>query len=381
MATKKKKKKTWEPTPAAQPQPRSLSDEMGALVPILGQLGSMQTDEYVGAQKELTQYEYDFFRQHYPELAGMEREEQSKSTARVRSDALQWLGQYGGQAQAQYEAANPRLTQQLNKIQELTGQIGQRSELTQTMDQQALAQLRAGGPTTPFTETLDQQALAELKLGGALTPEEERASQQSARAAYAARGQALGNASSVAEVLNRDSMARARLRERQGIAAGRETGALQRLQLGQAYAGQQQAFAQQQETLDRSFLQGNAALMDQISPVWKFLGMSSQATAPSTLMGFTQGVRTPDPSSILGAGLTYGADVYNTNLNMAASQYNAYQNNMAALQGAKIAGEAQIRAAQAQASAYGGGGSGIGGSLIGAGASIIGSVAGGLAAF
>jgi hypothetical protein len=367
MATKKKKKKTYSPTPAPQPQPRSLSDELGAITPFLGQISGMQSEQYLKDQKELAAFQYDFFRQHYPELAGLEREEQSKSTLRARTDAIGFLQNYGLSAQQAYEAANPRFTQQLNKIRDITGQIGQKSAITQELESQALSQLGAGGATTPFTETLDRQALTELQLGGALTPEEERNVQQSAREAWAARGQAGGTPSAIAEVLNRQSYSTARLRERQGIAAGREALGLQRQQTAQAFASAQQGFGLQQESLDRQFVLGAAGLLDQTSEANRLLSVGANATQPQTLLGFTQSVQTPNPAQTYGTVLGYGQDVFNTNLNMAASMYNSYQNNLAAYEGAKLQAGAQVKSAQLQAGAMGGGGgSGIAGAALGA---------------
>jgi hypothetical protein len=383
MATKKKKKKAWEPTPAPAPLPRSLSDEWAQLSPILGELGGMGMEQYISGQKELTQYQYDFFRQHYPEIAEMQLEQQLGATKAVREQGLQWLQQYGPAAQAAYEAANPRVARGLQTIEQGIAGLSQYEPLLGGLRTLAQEQLRTG-PTTAFTGELDRRALAELQLGGALSPEEERAVQQSARGAFAARGQALGGASALAEVLNRESFSRARMREREAIAGGREALGIQRQQLGQALASSVIQQGLGFET-GRAGLGSELARMAEGTGIAKnFLGMTGQAMPASTLMGFAQGVRTPDPYGIMGAGLTYGADVFNTNLNMAASMYNSYQNNMAALQGAKLQAAAQVESARLQASAFGGGGGGGGGifgSLFGAGAGALGGgLAGGLGA-
>ena len=57
-------------------------------------------------------------------------------------------------------------------------------------------------------------------MGGALTAEDTRGAQQAARAAFSARGMATGQSGALAEVLNRDSFARARQNERRGFASG-----------------------------------------------------------------------------------------------------------------------------------------------------------------
>lgn len=63
----------------------------------------------------------------------------------------------------------------------------------------------------------------ELALGRSLSPEQIRESQQSARAAFAARGLGTSLGSSAAEILNRDAMASARERERQSFASQQNT--------------------------------------------------------------------------------------------------------------------------------------------------------------
>jgi len=79
----------------------------------------------------------------------------------------------------------------------------------------------ASGETAPgqLQRGLEQQAAQGLALGGQLSEQETRAAQQAARAAYAARGLGSTNASVAAEVLNLDSAQRARLAERQQLAA------------------------------------------------------------------------------------------------------------------------------------------------------------------
>jgi hypothetical protein len=325
----KSKKKTFSlgPMPAA-PQPRSLEDELGSLIPLLGQLGGMSASQYISSQKELTQFQYDFFKQHYQELVNEQIAAQSRATERARTDALTYLGQWGPTARTYARQANP--------------------EWAKSMDAMMNIALGKGVPGQ-ITNELDRLALSELKLGGALTPEEERASQQSAREAYAARGQVLGTPSAVAEVLNRDSMARQRLREREAIAGGREGAALQR----------------------GAFLGQTAQIADSTSPIWRILGMGAQTTQPENLLGWTSSVQGFNPTGIMQQGLGYGADVFNTNLNMQASMFNSYQNNAAALEAARIQSSAQIKAANAQAAASGGGGSGIGGAVVGAAGSAV----------
>lgn len=78
--------------------------------------------------------------------------------------------------------------------------------------------LQQQAPETAIERTLRQQAEAELALGRGLSPEEVRDSQQAARAAFAARGLGTSMGSTAAEILNRDSAARAREADRRTFA-------------------------------------------------------------------------------------------------------------------------------------------------------------------
>lgn len=94
------------------------------------------------------------------------------------------------------------------------------------------AQSRLGltGPSD-IQSKLESQARGDLALGRSLSQEDIRTAQQAAREAWAARG-LVGSKGAVAEeVLNRDSLARARERERQAFAQGvDQTGFAQRQQ-------------------------------------------------------------------------------------------------------------------------------------------------------
>ena len=390
MADTKKKEPAFDigPMPPA-PVPRSLEDEMAALGPVLGGLSADVQGDYLKAQQDLLNQQGAYYARNYPRLTGQQFDAFSKIYPRYsemqtqqalrqsqlfgdeylrqqeqqRGANVDWLWQQGQTAQQAARYANPVWASEMDMLHDI-----------------AMRDVRKPLETSPFQAELDRRAMEELKLGGALTPEQERMAQQGARGAYAARGMAFGDAGALAEVLSRDSMAQQRLREREAIAGGREQAFQQRLGLGL-----------QKEQMDRQFLMGSAALNEQTGAPWRILGGPTyvppnlapmQATgalgfaqgASQQLMGFTQGVKTPDPTGIYSAGLGYGSDLYNTNLNMAASQYNSWQNNSAALQAAQMQSQAQIQSAQLQAGAMGGtGGSGMGGALIGAGGAVIGA--------
>jgi hypothetical protein len=67
---------------------------------------------------------------------------------------------------------------------------------------------------------LERQAIEDLGLGGGLSAQDERGAQQAARAAFSARGLAMGRPAAVAEVLTRDALARERRAERRAFAGG-----------------------------------------------------------------------------------------------------------------------------------------------------------------
>ena len=355
MATKKKlsaqdkliKKLLGDRPP--EPEPRSLSGELGELMPILGQLGEKQSGQYLEDQQKLLEQQYNFFKQHAQEFQGYMM---LSNPALMRSQAR--IEQLGSQMQAlernQYHAPGRALTTE--------------------MVQQARQQVRQGGPTTPFTAELDRRALAELKLGGALSAEEERAVQQSAREAWTARGQVGGTPSAIGEVLDRESFARQRMREREAIAGVREAQNLARRGMGQQYGMQAQAASLGRQQAEQQFALQRGQ-MDLAVGDW-----NRQTTYTPLLLGATQNVQTPSSGAIMGAGLQYGSDLFNTNLNMAADIFNSYQNNAAALMGAQMQAQ-QVGAAGAAAGrgAMAGGlmgaGGAIGGALIGAAPALI----------
>ena len=214
------------------------------------------------------------------------------------------------------------------------------------------------GQRTEISKELDAQALADLRLGGQLSPEEERAVQQSSREIFAARGMALSDPAAVAEVLARDSFARQRRGERQ------------------AFAGQRENVGFQMNQAERQYLLGSTQLTDAINPAWKILGMQSgQTVLPDTVLGVAGLEAPPGVGGIMGAGLSYGSDLFGGNMNMAGDLFNTSQNNMAAIAAARMQAAAQIKSAQIQAAAMTGAASSaaggqIGGALIGAAGSV-----------
>jgi hypothetical protein len=121
------------------------------------------------------------------------------------------------------EAAIKRLYPEYIKMQ-----FGTADQLAGRLDNDYLArtrgvigeELQAASAPNAIEARLQQDAEAELALGRSLSPEEQRNAQQSARAAFAARGMATGNAAAGAEILNRDAYGTARQDQRRQFALG-----------------------------------------------------------------------------------------------------------------------------------------------------------------
>jgi hypothetical protein len=173
----------------------------------------------------------------------------------------------------------------------------------------------AADPTT-IEQALYNQGERELALGRSLSPEQERAAQQSARAAFSARGLGTSMGSAAAEVLNRDAMASARERERQGFASAANDQFVgnitnRRLNLANMYFSGA----------------GNLIAADPYNrAVGPGLGLSTN----------TQGNQMQQIGNTFSSANQLGASVASFNANMADSRYNSYMNNQSALQAARM---------------------------------------------
>lgn len=157
------------------------------------------------------------------------------------------------------------------------------------------ASLATLGPSRIETE-MERQAYNDLLAGRSLSPEENRDAVQSARAAMSARGLATGQSGVMAEVLNRDTFARAREAQRRGFAAGVEGMRRNRAQGDMALAQSGYQFANQNLN-PRGALFGTADML------------TKNRTQPMTFTNQLSG---------------YMADFGNSNL-QAATAYNAQQ--------------------------------------------------------
>lgn len=260
-----------------KPENRNGAAEISSMMPDLAGLAKAQQDSYIKGQKELYEYQIGRLPTDYPMVQGLVRGESNKD----RLDAIGFLRDHGAEAQQAMLAGNPELAARLGQIDELAS---------------------ATGATPGITRALDADAALGLQLGGALTPEEIRQSEQGSRAAFGARGMAMGKTGALAEILNRTSMSDARKRERQGFAASREAG-------------------------NRQFVQSATQIADGTNAGMKVLGMPTGAVQGlGNVMGFVQGVRTPDPGSIMSAGLSYMSDVNSSNFNADWTNYLGQQN-------------------------------------------------------
>ena len=167
-------------------------------------------------------------------------------------------------------------------------------------------ELTAASTPNAIEARLMQDAESELALGRSLSPEQMREATQSARAAFAARGMATGNAAAGAEILNRDAFATARQDQRRGFAAG----------------------VNQMDLARRQRRVGLAGAYGDLDPFRQSIGPAFQLGA-QTLSNTTQQV-----DSIFGGSLQQAGNVESFNTNMAMNRYNSVMNNNAALQSA-----------------------------------------------
>lgn len=203
-------------------------------------------------------------------------------------------------------------------------QMGTADQLAGKLDNQYLATLRdtitgemdAARKPSAIEGEIQRQAEQELALGRSLTPEQEREAQQSARAAFAARGMATGNAAAGAEILNRDAYGQARLDQRRQFALGANQLDLARRQRLLGLAGGYAEMDPYARGINTAFQLGNATLGQTNNTVQN--AYNNQLGAVGNAMSF--------------------------NSNMQGGMYNNWMNNNAAIQAANITGRASQNA-------------------------------------
>jgi len=181
------------------------------------------------------------------------------------------------------------------------------------------------GPTA-IQRQLRDDAQRELALGQTLSPEEQRNAAQSARAAFAARGMATGNAAAGAEILNRDAYGRQRQDQRRQFAMGAEQyfAGAEEARRAQALGANQLDLARRQRRI------GLAGAYTELDPFRQSIGPAFGLGA-STLSNTTGQV-----SSIFNNSLAQSGNVASFNNNMGMSMRNSALNNNAAMQGASM---------------------------------------------
>ena len=173
----------------------------------------------------------------------------------------------------------------------------------------------AADPTT-IEQALYNQGERELALGRSLSPEQERAAQQSARAAFGARGLGTSMGSAAAEVLNRDAMASARERERQGFASA----------ANDQFVGN---ITNRRLNLANMYFSGAGNLIA-ADPY-------NRAVGPGLgLAANTQGNQMQQIGNTFSSANQLGASVASFNANLLDSQRNSFLNNQSALQAARM---------------------------------------------
>lgn len=203
-------------------------------------------------------------------------------------------------------------------------QVGMSEPNRQTID--ALDYIRRGlsvaqmdpaaADPTSIERELYAQGERELALGRSLSPEQIRDSQQAARAAFSARGLGTSMPSSVAEVLNRDAMASARERERQGFASAANDQFVNNI-------------TQRRMNLANSYFAGAGNLIA-ADPYSRALGPGLQYS------GGTQGNQMQQIGNTFSSANQLAGNVASFNANMLDSRYNSYMNNQSAMQAARM---------------------------------------------
>jgi hypothetical protein len=182
----------------------------------------------------------------------------------------------------------------------------------------------AANPTT-IEQALYNQGERELALGRSLSPEQIRESQQSARAAFAARGLGTSMGSSAAEILNRDAMASARERERQGFASAANDQFVNNI-------------TNRRLNLANTYFAGAGNLIG-ADPYARAVGPGLNYAGP------TQGSQMSQIGGAFNSANQLGASVASFNANLLDGQRNSYLNNQAAMQAARMGASASRQAA------------------------------------
>lgn len=240
-------------------------------------------------------------------------------------------GRLGDKPQPIYE-----LRETKNKRGKVTGyervQVGTSEPNKQSID--ALNYIRQGlaigkmdpaaADPTSIEKELYAQGERDLALGRSLSPEQIRESQQSARASMSARGLGSSMATTAAEILNRDSYASQRERERQGFASAANDQFVNNI-------------TNRRMNLANTYFAGAGNLIA-ADPYSRALGPGLQYS------GGTQGNQMQQIGSAFNSANQMAGNVASFNANMLDSRYNSYMNNNAAMNAARMQASANGQA-------------------------------------
>jgi hypothetical protein len=245
------------------------------------------------------------------QLTGMANQQTAAGNTALRTGNVADAGNLGGQALGVLQQLNPNMYGALNRTNTTAGTTGSPSDIQMTLEQQA----REG-----------------LALGGQLSAEDNRLAQQAAREAWSARGLVNSPGAVADEVLNRDSLARQRLAERQALASAVDQ---------QGFSQRQQGFGNQ---VQNSLLQMQGAF----NPFETITSANTQNQGSNQQLfsqgaGFSSGAfGNQNVNNLANPFSPYAQDVFGSNFNAGNARYISQGNNAAAMAGARDAASGEI---------------------------------------
>lgn len=305
----------------------------------------------------------------------------ASATAQRTSDIAD-VTNLGGAAAAAYRAANPELTGYMSGLE---NRIANARNVTYSAATPTLGQANQASLATaygsPLMSQLEQDAAQDLGNAGYLSREGQRTASQAARQAFADRGMVGSNAAIFQEAMNSEALRqqredRARANALQVSAQGNS---LSTFNAGQAnttnqfnataannfaladYQGQLQnnqfnanlALNADNSQYNRELALGNMYAAQAVDPYAMVLGRGvTNSTTTNTALGQAGGTVSTGGNT-MDSLLSYGSDLYNTNLNAQASLEASSANNQSALLGAGIQGLSSIGGAAMIASSTG----------------------------
>jgi len=257
------------------------------------------------------------------------------------------------------DVINRTMTQGTGALMDTGNRINGLGDLSNLVAQQA--QQRALAGPTSIEQNLYDQTASDLALGSRLNPEEERAASQQASSAWSSRGLGTGSSAAAADLLNRYQYGQARLQQRQQAAAGADQLMQSSMNNRATTAGNLlgntaniygQAGGAYQNAAQLGY--GGASALVNLDPMQRALGVG--VNLGTTINGQTGQMI----GNTYNSALDMAGNVASFNTNMAASNYNSWANNNAALGASRTAANGQLIG-------------GLGGSAMGAAGALGGS--------